>query len=74
MIKFCGFTICELAHLWICFSGMSPRICGFAIYGLFKKFACLPPLHIVHITEAVFLDLEYNFIIFVSVRLKHGLP
>ncbi len=43
-MKICGFVIYGPAHLrnlWICYSGMSPRICGFVTYK--KKFAC-PPL------------------------------
>jgi hypothetical protein len=44
-MKICGFAICGLAHLknWrICYSGMSPRIFGFAICGPLKKFASTP--------------------------------
>jgi hypothetical protein len=44
--KFYWLAICGLAHLrnlQICDCGMSPRIFGFAICGLTRKFAC-PPL------------------------------
>jgi hypothetical protein len=42
--EICWFAICRLiiANLRICDSGMSSRICRFAICGLTKKFACIP--------------------------------
>jgi hypothetical protein len=46
IIKICGIALCRLAHirnLRIFNGGMSPKIRGFAICGLQKKFAC-PPL------------------------------
>jgi hypothetical protein len=46
IMKICRFAFCGLAHLsnlQICDSGMSLRICAFAICEPLKKFAC-PPL------------------------------
>ncbi len=40
---FCDLRTGTLRNFRICDCGMSPRICGFAICGLTKKFAC-PPL------------------------------